>query len=569
MAEVNVDMPGGGDDIIEIDLQDVFRRLVKHRLTIFTVLFVAVAGSLIYSFTAEPVYQAKSRVMVDRRPPKIVKVEDMIIPDYTDPTNFFNSQVEILKSQTLASLVFQELGTYEPTERRGKSAGELNPFTDNERLEALLKHVKISPVRMTQIIDVSVEDTDPQLAARIANIWTQAYVLFSSVDQLLQRRSELETDLYQRSKYLKGKNPIILGLQSEIEAIHEKIKSEGARLSQEDVGLTDILAWRGDASNVQIIDRAQVPIKPIRPRKALNLVLAVILGLFAGGALVFVLESSDQTIKTTQDLEQAVKMSCLVAIPHFKNKNAPKDLVPELISEKSRRSLVAESFRHLRTGIIFSNPDFPKKTIMVTSSSALEGKSTTAINLAIVFAQAGERTILVDTDMRSPRLHAIFKTDRPGGLTEILAYDKGDAQSFIHKTGIPNLDILACGAVPPNPSELLGSKKMEEFIAKLQRDYDRVIFDSPPILAATDAAILSTKVDATILVVRSGFAHRQAVSSSVKALKAVNARVLAVVLNMVDFYGQGHHYGYSLYEPNTRKKIAAKTKTKGSVKKSA
>lgn len=569
MVEVNMDMPRDADDIIEIDLQDVFRKLVKHQLTFITALFVAVAGSLIYSFTAQPVYQAKSRVMVDRRPPKIVKVEEMVIPDYTDPANFFNSQVEILKSRTLAQLVMQELGTYEPADRRGKPANELKPFTDDDRLEALLKHVKISPVRMTQIIDVSVEDPDPKLAARIANTWTQAYIFISSVDQLLQRRGELETDLYQRSKYLKGKNPVILGLQSEISAIDEKINKERGRLSQEDNSPLNTLSLRGDFSNVKIIDRAPVPSKPVRPRKALNLVLAVILGLFAGGVLVFVLESSDQTIKTTQDLEQAVKMSCLVAIPCFKNKNTSDNLTPELMSTKSPASLIAESFRHLRTGIIYSNPDFPQKTIMITSSSASEGKTMTAINLATVFAQAGERTILVDTDMRSPQLHLIFKTKRADGLAEILAYEKGDHRPFIQKTDITNLDFLACGAVPPNPSELLGSMKMEGFIARLAQDYDRVIFDSPPILAATDAAILSTKMDAAILVVRSGFAHRQAVIGSVKALKSVNARILAVVLNMVDFYGQGHHYGYSLYEPKTRKKIAAKIKTKGIVKKSA
>lgn len=568
MTQMNMDMPRADDDIIEIDLQDVFRKLTKNRHTIITVLFIAVVSAFIYTVKTEPVYQAKSRVMVDRRPPKIVKVEEMIIPDYTDPTNFFNSQVEILKSRTLASLVYQELGIYEPGDRRGKPATELNPLTDNQRLDALLKQVKVSPVRMTQIIDVSVEDPDPKLAARIANTWTQAYVLFSSIDQLLQRRGELETDLYQRSKYLKEKNPIILGLQSEIEAIDEKIKGERARLSQKDDTNMAHLTWRGDASHVKIIDQAQVPLKPVRPKKALNMALAIILGFFAGGVLVFIFESLDQTIKTTQDLEQAIKMSCLVAIPSFKNKKAPHDVTPELIADKSRSSLITESFRHLRTGIVFSNPDFAKKTLMVTSSSALEGKTTIAVNLATVFAQAGERTILVDADMRSPRLHLIFDTDPFDGLAEILAYDKGDVQAFIHKTEIPNLEVLACRAVPPNPSELLGSKKMEEFIAKLARDYDRVIFDAPPILAATDAAILSAKVDATILVVRSGFAHRQAVQSSVKALKAVHARILAVVLNMVDFYGQGHHYGYSLYEPETRKKIAAKTKARGLIKKS-
>ncbi|MGE0267511.1 MAG: polysaccharide biosynthesis tyrosine autokinase [Candidatus Omnitrophota bacterium] len=552
-----------GKEIIEIDLQDIIRKLFKHRATLINTVFIAAAASLVYSFTTIPVYRATSRVMVERRAPKIVKVDDMIIPDQTDQTNFFNSQVEILKSQTLANLVFQELGTYEPASRRGKSADQLKPITKSERLEALLEQIIIFPVRMTQIIDVSADDPDPQLAARIANTWTQAYIFLSSVDQLIQRRSELEIDMYQRSKYLKGKNPVILGLQSEIEAIDEKIQSERSRLTLVSNQSPENTTWGGNTSNVKIIDMATVPVNPVRPRKAFNLALAIVFGIFFGGALAFLFESLDHTIKTAFDLEQTIKMSCLVAIPAFNNKNAPKDLIPEFISEKIRSSLVAESFRHLRTNIVYSNPDFPSRTIMVTSSSTLEGKTTTAINLACVFAQAGERTIVIDTDMRSPRLQAVFRTERIEGLSDVLISEKGDVRPFIQKTDIPNLDIITCGKIPPNPSELLVSKKMEDVITKLSKDYDRVILDTPPVLAVTDAVILSTKVQAIIFVARSGFTHRQAVLSSIKTLKSVNARILAVVLNMVDFYGHGDHYGYSLYDPNTRAKIAAKTKAKG------
>ena len=560
MPEMNINTLNREEDVIEIDLRDVFRTVVKHRYLFIGVLCLAVAGAQFYTSRIQPVYRAQSRIMVDRKPPKIVKVEDVVLPEYTDATNFFNSQVEILKSRALAGMVFKDLGAYEPPDRRGKPAEELEYITDAQRVDALLENVKISPVRNTQIIDVNAEDTEPKLAARIANTWAQAYVLFSSVDQLIQKRSELETDLHQREKYFKSKHPVILGLQSEITAIDEKIESERLRLSRQDGQESDISTLSGTVTNVKVIDRASVPREPVRPRKMLNYALAVILGLFASGMMVIILESLDQTIKTAPDLERTINMSAIVAIPNFKNKKVSAGLIPELVSEKSPKSIVTESFRHLRTGIIYSNPDFPKRTIMVTSSSALEGKTTTAVNLATVFAQAGERTLLVDADMRSPRLHMIFKIERVNGLTDILVHDKEDIQPFMHKTDIPNLDILACGEIPPNPSELLDSQKMQGFIARVLNHYERVIFDSPPLLAATDAAILSAKVDATILVVRSGFAHRQAVLSSVKALKTVNARVLAVVLNMVNFYGDGHHYGYSLYEPNTRRQIAARGK---------
>lgn len=559
--EMNTEAVKGKDYVIDIDLQSVLRVLHKYKGIIMSILVIAVVGALIYSFATTRVYQGKSRLIIDRRPPKIVKVEESVIADYNDQTSFLNSQIEILKSRTLATLVLQQLPEYQPWDMRGKSKEETSKISDDERLDVLVKNVKISPVRMTQIIDVIAEDPDPKMAARIANIWAKAYVLFSSMDQLFQRRSELESDLYQRSKYLKEKNPVILGLKNEIQSIDDKIKNERLRLSEADESAKGSLSWSGDIANVKVLERAKEPTKPVRPQKALALVFAVLFGLFASGVLVLLLESMDHTINTAFDLEQAIKMSCLVTIPQFKNKNASDGIIPELASEKSRGSLVAESFRHLRTSVVYSNPDFSKQRIMIASSSSTEGKTLVAANLATVFAQTGERTLLVDTDMRCPRVHTVFNFENTAGLSNILAFEKEDIRSFIHKTEIPNLDVLTSGAIPPNPSELLVSHKMEDFIAKVSKVYDRIIFDSPPVLAATDAVILSAKVDATILVVRSGFAHRQAVLSSVKALNSVNARILTVVLNMVDFYGQGHHYGYSLYEPNTRAKFAARTKS--------
>ncbi|MCX5680903.1 MAG: CpsD/CapB family tyrosine-protein kinase, partial [Candidatus Omnitrophica bacterium] len=161
-------------------------------------------------------------------------------------------------------------------------------------------------------------------------------------------------------------------------------------------------------------------------------------------------------------------------------------------------------FRRLRTSIIFSNPDLQKKTLLITSPSPSEGKTTIVVNLATVFAQADEKTIIVDADLRNPKLHNVFNVPRNNGLTEILAYENEDIAKFIHPTQVPNLHLLTCGAVPPNPSELLGSKKIEALIKKLAVIYDRIIFDTPPILAASDAVILSTKVDASIMVAKSG-----------------------------------------------------------------
>ncbi len=531
---------------VEIDLRDVFNKLIKHRGTILTAVGICLVAALIYSFTALPIYSAVTRILVEAKPPKIVKVEDVVLPDYTDRINFFNSQVEILKSRTVAEIVLASLGKYEPWGRRGKPAASLEPITPAEVVTALLESVKIAPVRMTQVIKIEVEDPDPALAARIANHWARAYVLFSSQDQLLQRRSELEADLAQQLKYVKEKHPVILGLKNEIASINEKIAAE-----QKTGELGPSAAWSNDITNVKVLERAEPPLEPAKPRKLLNMALALLIGLFAGVGLAFLFESLDQTLKSAADLETFLKLSCLAPVPvHKVEKDHLPGAIPEFVTAWARHSLLAEAFRTVRTGIVYSNPDRSKRTFVVTSSTPSEGKTTVAINLAMVFVQAGDKVLLVDTDLRNPRLHSVFEVDRANGVIDLLAFDKTDIQSLVRKTGVPGLDLLTCGEVPPNPSELLGSRKMDELIAKLLSAYDRVIFDTPPILAATDAVVLGTKVDSVVLVIKAGVTHRHAVQRCVQALRAVKVHVLGAVFNMVNPDQRGPYYYYYHYGQN-------------------
>jgi capsular exopolysaccharide synthesis family protein len=540
-------------DIIEVNLQDISKKVSKHFWKILIAMLLCGSAAFVFSKTQTPIYQATSRILVEGELPKILKVENTVVPDYPDPTTYLDSQVEVLKSHAIINLVYNELGSYEPIVRRGKPADKLKPMGDVERKDALLSQVKIEPLRLTQIIAIKVKDPDPKLAAHIANTWLKSYLLFSFVNQLMERRSGLQADMTQELEFYKAGHPIIKGIERQIMAIDQKIKDEKERISRQGNASDTSTDLGGSMTNIKILDWAQVPFRPVWPPKNIIVFVGILIGLVIGLALGYFFDSFDKTINSLIEIEQVLQLSCLATIPYFKDRKF-KGMDPAHISANVPRSGVAESFRCLRTGILFSNPDHPKKTFAVTSSFPMEGKSTVAVNLATVFAQANERTLLVDTDMRKSSLHKIFKVDNTIGIADILTFDKEDIKSFILKTETPGLDLLVCGQTPLNSSELLGSENMEKLIAKLSLMYDRIVFDTPPVLAATDAVILSAKVDSTLLVVRAGVTHAQAVLRSQKLLQSVRPAQLQAVLNMVRFDAFGPGF-YNYYYENKEQKV--------------
>ena len=212
-----------------------------------------------------------------------------------------------------------------------------------------------------------------------------------------------------------------------------------------------------------------------------------------------------------------------------------------LISVANPRSPVAEAYRQLRTNIQFSSLDRPLKTLLITSTNPEEGKSTTLANLAVSLAQAGHSVVLVDCDLRRPSLHELFGLRNGEGLTTCLLNPKADHLP-LQESGVELLRLLTSGALPPNPSELLGSQRMGEVIQLLREQADYVLFDAPPIIAVTDAAVLATRVDGVLLVIRAGKTRREMAQKAKALLEKVNAHILGVVLNNVKFDSSLHQY---------------------------
>lgn len=227
-----------------------------------------------------------------------------------------------------------------------------------------------------------------------------------------------------------------------------------------------------------------------------------------------------------------------------------------LISYVKPKSLIAEQYRTIRTNIQFSMIDKKVKSIVMTSSGPWEGKSTTSANLASVFANQGQRVLLVDADLRKPTVHRTFGLDNRAGLTTLVTTPEMDMSDCIELVGGTNVYALTSGPIPPNPAELLGSQRMEAIMEELEKAFDIIIYDMPPVVSVTDAQILASKVDGVVVVVRQGVAHKEAVVHAKELLDKVQANVLGVVFNGVDpkkdrsysYYGYGYGYGYGVAE---------------------
>lgn len=219
---------------------------------------------------------------------------------------------------------------------------------------------------------------------------------------------------------------------------------------------------------------------------------------------------------------------------------------PLLITNKHPKSPFAEAFRTLRTNLAFTNPDLPSKILLITSTGPLEGKSTTIANLAVVLAQGGNRTLVIDADLRKPTMHKIFEKQNQRGLSNALV-DQAETKDLVQATDVPNLNVITSGPLPPNPAELLGSARMKALLPALAEGYDHVLFDTPPVLAVTDAAVLASLVDGVILVARAGSTRIDHLKEAKAALEMTGVRLIGTVLNGLRPESDGYYYYHYRY----------------------
>jgi len=310
------------------------------------------------------------------------------------------------------------------------------------------------------------------------------------------------------------------------------------------------------STNIRVVEKARTPTAPFSPNPKRNLILALMLGSAAGLGLAFLLDYLDNTITTIGQLTATVSLPLLAVIPRHREaaspegKNGPWGPATEfdLIAHKDSRAVVSEAYRELRTAILLSHPGEPPRRLMVTSALPEEGKTATVINLAIVLSQLGRRVVLVDTDLRRPRLHKVLRKENQRGVSTYLSGLTQDPGELAVGTGIDNLDLIPSGPIPPNPAELLDSERFRQLAdVLLAGGYDHVLFDSPPVLSVSDPVIIGSNVDVGILVVRAAKTPRQSIRLASEKLRHGNEK-MGVVLNDLDADRQGAaYYRYQYY----------------------
>jgi capsular exopolysaccharide synthesis family protein len=311
----------------------------------------------------------------------------------------------------------------------------------------------------------------------------------------------------------------------------------------------------GQLGKVRILDPALVA-KKVKPNKKMNLLFGLFLGIGFGVSFAFLKEFLDNTVKAVEHLERK-GLTILGIIPDMQGESSKKmakavkgpskggtDFRRRLITYEDPKSPISESYRSLRTNVAYASVNKKIKSLLISSSQPGEGKSTTTANLAIAFAQLRKKTLLVDADLRKPVQHNVFGISRGPGLSEYLIGEIGDVNSIIHETKVENLYIITAGGLPPNPSELLGSESMSRLIDQLELEWDMVLLDSPPIVAVTDASMISAEIDAIAMVVKAGHTELSAVDRALDTIRNVKAPLIGAILNGASQESLGGKYAY-------------------------
>jgi capsular exopolysaccharide synthesis family protein len=485
---------------------------------------VAGAAAFFFSKRMTPYYQSATSVLVNEAPA-------------TKTTDYSS----VMMSQQLTS-TYAQMMAKDPVLSEVITQLRLDITTTE-----LANLITVTPVRDTQLIAVTAETTDPQLSADIAN--AVATVFSRQIQEIqsqrfAQSKATLEGQLADIEKQIatyemQAGEALTADEKDRMDAKVTQYREiySGLLTSYESVRLSEAQS----VSSVTQVETAKPASGPIRPRVMRNTMLAVVVGMMLAAGGIFLRETLDDTIKTPEEIIQKFRLPILGVINHQKGH------LEEPITIREPKSPTSEAYRSLRTNVSYTHIDHPLKTLMVTSSEPGEGKTTTLANLAVVCAQNGKHVIAMDCDLRHPKLQVNFRLNNRKGLSNLFTENALVLDGSCQVSGVENLVVVTTGSLPPNPAELLGSRRMEKILAAMSQAADIVLVDSPPTLAVTDAVVLAPMVDGVLLVVRPGKTRMSALKRTLELLTQVKTNILGVVLNDVSTHRSSYSYHYKYY----------------------
>lgn len=561
------------EEELEFDLSHYIEMFMRRRWVVISVWLSVLIVTAIVTFNTRPVYQAQALLVIEKeRGNNVVYQSGPTVERGND--DYYQTQYKLLKSEALLKTVHKRL-----------NLDAVPEFSGVYGYLKLVKPVTIAPVPRSRLVYVKVASFDPLLAANIANTVANVFIeqnlsnqLFMSKDvlaalqgeksgsnsramyeslpgvvnnvlvqQLKQEAAKLQAQLAEAKGHYTPKHPQVVALTANLQSIQDQIRLETDRIIQ---SLKIDLSGQLVSNNIRLVDAAMPPLSPIKPRKFFNMLLALIGGFVLGMFGAAIVEFIDQTVRTQEDVENKLGLPFLGVVPMtpFSKKLTAYNHL--LLTE---HSLIAESIRNLRTMVDFAEVSQKSKSLVVTSSVQGEGKSYVCGNLAVAIAQAGEKVLLVDGDLRRSNMHKVFKISNAKGLSEFLAAGKNtdELAPLIQASEIPNLSLLPCGPRPPNPAELLNTPRLSAFITWAQANYDRVIIDCPPMFPISDALLWGKYIPSTVYVISFGKTRVPLIKNAIRRLVASNIKVLGAVVNMSKFGGLSYsYYGYYQYKYN-------------------
>ena len=553
----------------ELDFSYYINVIFKRFWLIVAMVAVGLVAAILVNIFMRPAYKATVLMMINQE--DAGKIDATPYSSFTSEEDYYRTQYQLLASRSLLEKVYKNM-----------DLNQYEQFANPRGLNKLQGALNIDPVTRSRLVNVSITAYDPKLAAEIANTLTNTFVadnvsnrvfmgqdviaalesterspeeqeLLNSMPQVVnsdfiktlkQQAAQLSAQRAKLAAKYTAQHPELISVQNQLNAVNEQINTETRRLVQ---SIKIELSGQFSGNNIRIVDPAVTPDKPVRPRKLINLAIGLLAGGILGLGLVFVLEFLDQSVKSSEDLEEKLHLPFLGFVPYEKTKKKESEYATML---KTGNFLLAENVRNIRTMLDFALSDNHNAPFLITSSLQGEGKSNLSSNLLVAMAQAGKKVLLVDGDLRRARVHRVFKLSTEKGLSNIWDADpkKADYAANVQPVkDVPNLFVMTSGQRPPNPAELLNTPKLADFLQWAQKNFDQVVIDCPAILPVSDTLLWGKYVPRAVFVIKYGQTNAKLAQVALDKLQKAGIKILGAVIG--HYRPEGLSYGkYGYYK---------------------